>query len=165
MNDEEVEEDDVTSESEDDTGGVLFHPHANRYIHKYLEEVPELIDGLFTGKTVSDFSILVDAINATDLTAISREVLHFETGYTSSNPLQIFDKPEVQGEIESLCKNIYLKATGNPAPENVVEILGGDISNLFDVAISAINGYPISEDDAVGVYKLSDEILRLETAE
>ena len=33
------------------------------------------------------------------------------------------------------------------------------------VAISAINGYPISEDEAVSVYKLSDEILRLETAE
>ena len=133
------------------------------YINQYLNDIPDLISGLFEGKTMDNFSILRQALEQTDLSAVSSSIEFYESPEcNATNPYYIVELDSTKSTLLELHENLYKVATGNTVPNDLEEVLPleDSIVMLIDAAFTTINEGLVDESNAQEIYKLSDEVIR-----
>ena len=133
------------------------------YINQYLNDIPELISGLFEGKTMDNFSILRQALEQTNLSAVSSSIEYYESPEcNATNPYYILELDSTKSTSLELHENLYKVATGNTVPNDLEGVLPleDSIVTLIEAAFTTINEGLVYESEAQEIYKLSDEVIR-----
>lgn len=158
---EDVVEDDELS-NEDNSESTYTVSLSVLYI--YVNQIPDLVHAIYPGKTGSDFSIFLEALEKVDLGPLGDYIERVENNLTAMSDFygirhtNIF-KDTARKVTAEMVKALKPEAEVPEAPYTILPVQEA-IEDFFIMAVKFLNGILIDRSQAVNAYRLSNEVLR-----
>lgn len=165
--DDESDNDDEDDDANEEDGEESDedHPSEELYLDSYLEGLDEVIPSILKNKTLTDFSIFMEAMQRTNLSNLSDLVERYDNGSSTVRTIQdILRHSDYKSTVAELATNLKRHYQAE-APEFSYDQVPEDITNGIKALIlaggSLVNGMKVDKDTVKDLYKLSNEILAI----